>query len=182
MCVDKKEIELFNQRDPRFFRELVDRYQVSILNVCLAYTHNRDEASDLTQEVFIQAFRSASEFRGDSSIKTWLTRIAIHKSLNFLRKSKRITSTELNEANHSSFSSDSSDTQLLQSEQKKWFYRALDALPEKQREAFILHKLEENSYQEVAEIMGTSVSAVESLMHRAKVNLRALLEKVVDRG
>ncbi len=167
------------------FKYLVDTYQDRVYNTALGIVQNAEDAEDVAQEVFIQVYRSISHFKGESKLSTWLYRIATTRALDLLRsrKSKKRFGLlqrlfgegneplyELPDFNHPGVALD-------RKENAAKLFKALGQLPENQRIAFTLHKMEDLSYQEISEVMQTSVPAVESLMHRAKQNLRKILEK-----
>jgi RNA polymerase sigma factor (sigma-70 family) len=155
-----------------------------VYNTVLGVVQQPEEAEDVTQEVFIQVFESIGQFKGDSKLSTWLYRIAVTKSLDHLRKKKRKKRfaflQSLFGVNEEEVRQDPDfhhpGVALENKEKAAVLFKAIDKLPENQKAAFTLHKLEGLSYQEVAEVLETSVSSVESLMHRAKGNLRKLLE------
>jgi len=170
--------------DFKSFKALVDEHQKKVLNTCNRFVNNREDAEDLTQEVFIEVYRSLSNFRGDSKISTWIYRIAVTKSLDYLRKKKRkkrfgtlknIFSEENPAIQVKSSESSNPDTNLENEDRIRILNEALGSLPENQRTVFTLSKYDEMSYAEIAEIMDTSLSSVESLIHRAKVNLKKKL-------
>jgi RNA polymerase sigma-70 factor (ECF subfamily) len=169
--------------ESRTFKELVDQYQVPVFNTCLGIVHNRQDAEDLAQDVFIEIFRSVSGFRSDSKLSTWIYRIAVNKSINFVRKQKRqkwLTPIEAffsgkSDPEFHSTSTDSPSSEIEKQQRMQHLHVAIDALPENQRIAFTLNKYDEFSYLEISEIMNLSVSSVESLIHRAKVNLQKKL-------
>jgi RNA polymerase sigma-70 factor (ECF subfamily) len=165
--------------DETAFRKLVDDYRDMVFRTCMGIVRNAYDADDLAQEVFIEVFNSISTFRADSKISTWLYRIAVNKSLNFLRSQKRkrffqsIGLASTSDVPEQSYSSDS-----IENDQRKQILdAAIQALPENQRTAFILHKIEDLSYKEISEIMEVSLSSVESLLFRAKQNLQKRLLK-----
>jgi RNA polymerase sigma factor (sigma-70 family) len=161
------------------FRELVDTYQRKVYNTCLGFVKNPEEADDLAQEVFIEIFKSILNFRMESKLSTWIYRIAVSKSLQHLRASKRKKRFSF----LFSFFSDNNTYEIVDyvhpgiiaenQERSKILYQAIDKLPESQRTAYTLHKLEDLSYEEIADIMQKSISSIESIMHRAKMNLQA---------
>ncbi len=169
--------------DERVFREVVERYQTRVFRTCLGMLHHREDAEDLAQEVFVEVFRSVKNFRADSKLATWIYRIAINKSLNHLRKQSksrllRPLETLLGGKNEGAISGSREDMPHLAMEKNQRMQKlhaAIDALPETQKTAFLLSKFEELSYQEIAEVMGQTLPAVESLLHRAKVNLQKKL-------
>jgi RNA polymerase sigma-70 factor (ECF subfamily) len=182
------EIELIQglqQKDEAAFKYLVDTYQDRVYNTALGVVQNPQDAEDVAQEVFIQVYRSIGSFKGDAKLSTWLYRIATTRALDLLRskKSKKrfgIIQRLFGEGNEPVFEIPEFHHPGIALEQKEnaaKLFRAIGQLPENQKVAFTLHKLEDLSYQEVSEVMKTSVPAVESLMHRAKMNLKKILEK-----
>ena len=167
------------------FKKLVDEYQDLVYNTALGIVQNADDADDITQEVFIQVYQSVSSFKGDSRISTWLYRITVSKVLDHEKKRKRkkrfgfvqsLFSSQDEELVHA-VEFDHPGVQLEKKEKAAELFVALKQLPEKQRIAFTLHKLEGQTQQEVAEIMNTTLYAVESLMGRARANLKKELSK-----
>lgn len=164
------------QKNETAFREVVERYRSGILNTCYAMVHDTDDAEDIAQEVFIELHRSAGGFRGDSRLSTWLYRIAVNKSLNHLSKNKRkkFITNGTEEFNNIPCSE---THPAEQKENRKILHTAIDSLPKNQKIAFTLHKYDDLSYKEIADIMDISLSSVESLIFRAKKNLQHKLEK-----
>ncbi|MDZ7606160.1 MAG: RNA polymerase sigma factor [Cyclobacteriaceae bacterium] len=172
-------IEELKQGKEAAFRELVDTYQRKVYNTCLGFVKNPAEADDLAQEVFIEIFRSILHFRMESKLSTWIYRIAVSKSLQYLRSMKR----KKRLAFFVSFFSDGTHEAVVDyihpgviaenKERSRLLFEAIEKLPETQRTAYTLHKLEDLSYEEIADIMQKSVSSIESIMHRAKMNLQA---------
>lgn len=166
------------------FKTIVDTYQDMIYNTCLSIVKNEEDAEDLAQEVFVQVYQSIHTFKGESKLSTWLYRIATTKSLDHERKKKRkkrfgfIKSIFGEDAQVEVNPPDFNHPGILLDKKEKAtaLFKAVDKLPENQRIAFILSKIEGLSYQEISEVMETTVSAVESLLHRAKNNLRKILE------
>lgn len=180
-CMNENLIDRLKQRDERAFKELVEEYQQMVFSTCLGIVHDYDDTDDVVQDVFIEAFRSLDRFRADSKISTWLYRISVNKSLNFIRDNKRrrffqsigaVDSPEIaDEQNLGEMPYHS----MVEKERAKIIHQAIDSLPAKQRIAFVLSKYEDLSYVEIAEVMKTSVSSVESLLFRAKKNLQKKL-------
>lgn len=168
--------------DRQAFRTLVESYQKMVVNTCLGIVHNQSDAEDLAQEVFLEVFRNANQFRGYARLSTWLYRIAVNRSLNFMRANRRkrfwqsIEETFSGGRNHSREISenrnDQPDNEIKDQQRRDMLHKAIDNLPERQRIAFTLNKYEDLSYLQVAEIMQLSVASVESLIHRAKKNLQ----------
>ncbi len=159
--------------------ELIDLYQDKVFRICFSFLGNLHDAEDLTQEVFIDVLQNLKNFRGDSAPGTWIYRIAVNRSLNFIRNRKRYKWWKQVD-DFLTFSATEKEpsiinTKIEDEEGKVILQNAINTLPENQRTAFTLNKLDELSYNEVCEIMGMSLSAVESLIHRAKINLQKSL-------
>ncbi len=165
------------------FKQLVENYQKMVINTCMGLVHNHEDAEDIAQDVFIEVFRAVEQFREDSKISTWLYRIAVNRSLNFIRDNKKrkwFWSFEESIKNDSGkkFPINSAETpeEKMESDQRaKILHRAIDSLPKNQRIAFVLSKYDDLNYNEISEIMNLSKSSVESLIHRAKINLQKKL-------
>ena len=177
-------VNKIKNKDLTSFKSLVEEYQKIVLNTCNRFVNNKEDAEDITQEVFMEVFRSISEFRGDSKLSTWIYRISVTKSLDFLRKKKRkkrfgITKSVFSgETLIEELKADSISNPGILAENEdriKILNEALNKLPENQHVAFTLSKYDELSYQEIAEILKTTIPAVESLIHRAKNNLKKRL-------
>jgi len=182
------EIELIQglrNGDETAFKFLVDTYQDRVFNTAIGIVQNAEDAEDVAQEVFIQVYKSIHGFKGESKLSTWLYRIATTRALDLLRtrKSKKRFGFvqrlfgEGNEPLHEIPDFNHPGIALDQKENAAKLFKAIGQLPDNQKTAFTLHKLEDLSYQEISEVMKTSVPAVDSLMHRAKQNLRKILEK-----
>jgi RNA polymerase sigma factor (sigma-70 family) len=167
------------------FKYLVDHYQDKVYNTALGLLQNDKDAEDVAQEVFIQVFKSIKNFKEESKLSTWLYRITTGKALDLLRskKSKKRfglirrltgegdeTAIELPDFHHPGVA-------LEKKENAAKLFRAIRQLPENQKMAFVLHKLENMSYEEISRVLHTSLPAVESLMHRAKLNLQKIIKK-----
>jgi RNA polymerase sigma-70 factor, ECF subfamily len=180
-------IDKLKQGNEAAFRELVDNYRQMVVNTCFGLLHNIDDSEDVAQDVFIEVFRSVENFRADSKISTWLYRIAVNRSLNFIRDNNKrkwfqsfsevVESKKemLNELSHQN--ADDPVSELEHSQRALILHEAIDSLSENQRVAFTLNKYEDLSYKEITEVMNLSVSSVESLIHRAKKNLQKKLYK-----
>jgi RNA polymerase sigma-70 factor (ECF subfamily) len=182
------ELELIQQLragDELAFKSLVENYQDLVYNTALGVVQNSEDAEDVAQEVFIQVFRSIDQFKGDARLSTWIYRITTTKALDHIRSRKRkkrfafITSLfgANDELIHDPVDFQHPGVALDRKEQAALLFRMIEQLPDNQKVAFTLHKTEELSYQEIADVMQLSVSAVESLLFRARQNLRKLLEK-----
>jgi len=151
----------------------------------MGFVHNKDDADDLTQEIFIQVYQSLQGFKGEAAFSTWIYRIAVNASLNKVRKKSgnqllyhldALFGTPREKENSLPVSNNENpESLLIKQENEKWVQNALDSLPENQRTAIILSKYDDLSQKEIAEIMKTTEGAVEALIQRAKTNLRKKL-------
>ncbi|MEI6638991.1 MAG: RNA polymerase sigma factor [Chlorobium sp.] len=164
----------------KLFKSLVHEHQEMVVNTCYRFVLNRQDAEDLAQDVFVEVFRSLEQFREESKLSTWIYRIAVTKSLDHLRRlnrKKRFTSLKRmigisDPAEDIAAPSQNNPAEAFAgNERARILQDALQSLPETQKSAFILSKQEGYSNQEIADILNTSVSAVESLIHRAKKKL-----------
>ena len=175
-------IEQLRSGDNKAFKELIDLYRLQMINLCYGFIRNQEDTEEIVQDVFIEVYRSICNFRGDSKLSTWMFRIAVSKSLNKVRKNKfknMVSSIENIFEQHSEKSTGLNPHQLMQAkEDAKMLNKAIDKLSENQRIAFVLHHYDGYSYLQISEIMNTSISAVESLIHRAKVNLKNQLKNI----
>jgi RNA polymerase sigma-70 factor (ECF subfamily) len=142
--------------------------------VCYRFTGNAEDAADLTQEVFIKAYRSLPKFRGTSAFSTWLYRIAVNACLSF--KTVRKNRTEAWDEAHDIVAEGPGVEESLDAQKNARSVRnALDALPEKQRITVIMKVLEERTHAEVAELLGSNVGTVKANLFFAIRNLRKVL-------
>ena len=173
------------------FEDFVLAYQERILNTCYRFVNNRQDAEDIAQNVFLELYQSIHTFRGQSSLSTWTYRIAVTKSLDFVRRMNRkkrlghlkrlfVSQDEERAAALEREDLNAPPDKLEAEERSALLSQAVAALPDSQRVAITLSKYEGLSQAEVAQIMKTTVSAVESLIHRAKKNLQKQLYRYYD--
>ena len=172
------------------FVAVMDLYQNMVYNTALGIVQNEADADDITQEVFVQVYLSIGSFKGNSKLSTWLYRITISKALDHNKKRNRKKRAGLMKSlfgsaeieKYSPVEFNHPGVQLEQKERAGELFAALNQLPYKQKVAFILHKLEGQSHQEIAEIMNKSLYAVEALMGRAKANLKIKLQDYYNKN
>ena len=173
-------IDQLKQKDETAFRKIVETWQDMVFNTVLGIVQSAEDAEDVAQEVFVQVYESIHSFKGESKFSTWLYRIAITKSMDHLRRKKRKKRFAFvqslfganNEVVHDPPDFHHPGVKLDNKEKSAVLFKAIEKLPQKQKTAFVLHKIEGISYQQISEIMNTSVSSIESLLHRAKNNLK----------
>lgn len=159
------------------FEQLVGLYEKKVLNMCWHLLHNQEEAEDATQDVFIAIFQSKHLFKGESQLSTWIHRITLNKCLEYIRRAKRKKRFGIKVPIDDSFLGRGDESQLnpeqelMERERSKAFFLAVQQLSENQRLAYSLHHFEDLSYKEISESMNLSLSAIESLIFRAKQHL-----------
>ncbi len=168
-------------REKPVIQYLVSTYHRQIIKTAFHFVQDMDDAEDLAQDVCIEILESAKQFRGSATFSTWIYRVTVNKSLNFIRKNKRkqlvrqfetffSSSKQPGEVQHPEPAAENNG--LHHEENRRLLEKAISLLPENQKIAFILSKYDGLSYKEVADIMNTSVASVESLLSRAKQNLQ----------
>ncbi len=178
-------VEKLKNGDEEAFRFMVTTWQNMVYNTALGILHHAEDAEDVAQEVFVQVYESIRNFKQESKLSTWLYRITTSKALDHIRKKKRKKRFafvqhlfgENNEIMVQPPDFHHPGVVLDNKENAAMLFSAIDKLPDNQKAAFVLNKLEGLNYQEISEVLQTTVSAVESLLHRAKSNLRRTLEK-----
>ena len=163
---------LAGQRDA--FGVIVDRHRRSVYQLCYRFVGNHEDASDLSQEVFLRAFRGLKGFKGQASLATWLYRIGVNTCLN--RVSANVPATEPLDARPHQSVGDDPSTSLIRDERRARVRAAIARLPRKQRATLILRAYQELSHREIAEILGSSVGAVKANFFHALGNLKKILE------
>lgn len=178
-------IEALREGTNQAYGRLLEEYQQKVFSTCISFVPNQEDAEDVAQEVFVEVFNSIAKFKGDSKLSTWIYRISVNKSLEFIRKKntkKRFgfmqsllgndipidRSSYFTEFNHPGI-------QLENKEKSEILFAAIDKLPEAQRIVYTLNKIDDLSYQEISEITLKSIASIESLLFRAKKNLKELL-------
>ncbi len=174
-------IEALKSQDSKEFELFVTQYEKSIFNMAIYLLQNKQEAEDATQEIFMSIYQSIVFFKGDSLLSTWVYRITINKCREIIRhkgRKKRFgIHKEMNDTTTFQLPSENKNPEeiLASNERIQTLMSAINALPETQKIAYTLHNMEDFSYKEIAEMMQLSLSAIESLIFRAKQNLKKTL-------
>lgn len=160
---DLQLIERFQNGDETAFNEIVLCYQERLYWVARRYCSDHDDADDIVQEVFVKAYSALADFRGESSLSTWLHRITINQALNFLRWKKVKTFLRLEELTIDRASDDETPHEKLESRERgDLLDDAVRRLPEKQRAVFILRYFQELSYEEISKTLKTSIGGLKA--------------------
>jgi RNA polymerase sigma-70 factor (ECF subfamily) len=178
--------------DRAAFVELVEKYKQPVMNLVYRTLHDATEAEDLAQIVFLQVYKSAKRYESRAKFSTWLFTIARNLCLNEIRRRSRHPADSLEEAHaehedqpRQQFEDQDNvlpPEQLLHGELAQKIEEALAGLPENQRTAILLCRQEELSYEEIAEILGCSLSATKSLIHRGRETLKDKLKPYLKTG
>ena len=174
-------IKRFQSGDATAFEPLVSKYKDKIYDLAYYYTHDVEDAYDLSQEVFERAFKALGGFRRRSSFYTWLYRIAKNAGIDYVRRRSRLQTVPIEEwvYSHESFSTGADDSpagEVELDELRHQIARAIDQLPPKQKAVFIMKRQQELSLEEIAQILGRSVGTIKAHLSHATHKLMNLLE------
>ena len=180
------------QGDGGAFAELVDKYRQPVMNVVYRMLHDATEAEDVAQNVFVQVYKSAHRYRVSSKFSTWLFTVARNLCLNEIRRRSRHPAESM-DAPHPVLEDQpaqqfedkktfSPPESLLQGELEEKIEHALAELPENQRTAILLCRQDELSYEEIGQVLGCSLSATKSLIHRGRETLKQKLKPYLRSG
>ncbi|MEI7895425.1 MAG: RNA polymerase sigma factor [bacterium] len=181
---DPELIEGILRRDRNAFQHLVSQYQRQVIKTACYFVGNMEDAEDLSQDIFLEIIRSLTSFNKNSSLSTWIYRITVNKSLNHVKKKQRqgimmrLESLFRHPGEHTGRVDPEpsvSQSGMEDKEKRDLLHAAIGRLPQNQRIAFVLCKFDDRSYKQIAEIMKIGVPAVESLIHRARINLQKYL-------
>ncbi len=175
------------QKDLSAFEELVRHYQDRIFSQCMYLSGNHDDAQDLAQDVFIQAYKSISSFRQESDFGTWLHRIAVNRWINICRRNKKVVTFSIDEplstgdsgvVRELAASEDSLSEKVERREFNALVQQALIRLPLEFRMALVLREIEGYNYDEIANLLNCSLGTVKSRINRGRKALKKELEKM----
>lgn len=173
----------FRQGDPEAFSELVRRYYERLYNSVYALVGGRDDADDLTQEVFLKAYRSLGKFRGKSQFYTWLYRIGVNCCLDWLKSpNRRINDLSLERErwegreDRGRIQFRSTDEGVEQRELQAILESALEALPDDYRVVVVMREFDGLTYEEIAHFMHCNIGTVKSRLFRARTRLREIMK------
>jgi len=168
----------FTKGDISAFEQILKKYKDIVINFAYRFVQNYPEAEDIAQEVFLRIHNSARSYKPQAKFSTWVYKITANLSLNYLRSRKHLPTVFLDETLEIP-EQITAEKDFEKKELTKKVKEALNSLPENQRLAIILKKYENFSYEEIGKIIGCSISAVDSLIQRAKKNLKQKLEPYI---
>ncbi len=185
--MDEREIiNAIIKGDTSIFRLLIDQYQPLVFNTLMGFVHNKEDAEDLSQEVFISVYNSLRGFKAESQFSTWIYRVTVNMAINFVHRQHRRNILHkylsLWQAQIDKPTEDKNpEEQMLKSEREFLIQKAIDSLSDKQRSIFILSRYDELSQKDIASVMHISEGAVEQHLQRAKQNLQKKLVHLVGK-
>lgn len=150
-----------------------------VYSIALSYLQHKEDAEEVTQDVFVKVYQKLNKFREEASSKTWIYKIAVNQSLDYIKaksRNKRSLLSKAEDISKVSKTTGETPAQLLeQKERIAVLMECIDALPDQQKTAFLLSKIEGLKQEEVAKIMDKSIPGIESLVFRAKQNLKKII-------
>jgi RNA polymerase sigma-70 factor (ECF subfamily) len=181
---DLKKIETCLQGDWSSFEFLYEKYKEKVYRIAFRYVQRREDSLDIVQEVFAKIYTSLNKFERRSSFYTWLCRITINKSIDYIRLKKNTVSYESYMTQDSqegpSLSQNLSPYKEISGQEfQKAFEKALEELPDIHKSVFVLYSLEELSYKEIAEVLDCSIGTIMSRLHYARKKLQNLLQHLL---
>ena len=163
------------------FGELVSRYQARLYNAALRLVDSPEDAADVVQDAFLNAFQSLHTFKGDSEFYTWMYRIAFNSAITFRRKKRVVISLDAGGSGERGLEPDDPSeyvkpgAALEKSEEEALLHAALNRLSGEHREVLLLKDIEGMKYEDMAEVLGVPIGTIRSRLHRARLELRDLL-------
>jgi RNA polymerase sigma-70 factor (ECF subfamily) len=164
-------------RQREAFEAIVKEYSEQLYWQIRRLVLSHDDANDILQNTFIKAWTNIDYFRGDAKMSTWLYRIALNECLTFINKQKANQQLSIDDADTEMLNKLESDCYFDGDETQKIFLKAIHGLPEKQQMIFNLKYFKEMKYEEISEILGTSIGALKASYHHAVKKIESFLEK-----
>lgn len=175
---DKEILDLYRSGQRELaFKEIVDSYSERLYWHVRRFLCSHEDTDDLLQEIFVKVWSSLPTFRGESQLYTWIYRIATNESLNFLQKQKIRAALRFEDITTRLDEKIDEDTGVNGDEAQKALMKAMSRLPSKQKTVFIMRWFDDLSYEEISEILGTSVGALKASYHFAQEKIRSEIEK-----
>lgn len=169
---EKKLVQLSKEGDEEAFAALVNKYKTKVFHLTFSFTHNQDIADDLTQEAFIKAYFALPKFKLKSEFGTWLYRIAMNHTKDYLRKKGRAKEISLDDLAVPQEEKTRAIEKEQEEQRRRILYRNLNELPEKYQSILTLRDIQGFSYEEISKILKLSPGTVDSRLHRARKMLR----------
>jgi len=180
---DSQLIKEIRQNNDLAFRALINKYKNLVYNTAFRLVKSPEDAKDIFQDVFLEIYKSCDAVRFDEDLTVWIYKIAYNKSISFLRKKNparadsKLGEPEEEQYNPQLIDKNNPARQLEQKENVSALYRLIDQLPDNQKQVLLLHKFEGLSQKEICDKLNISAHSVESLIYRAKKNLKLKLKE-----
>lgn len=181
---DEELIKLVKKGDIDAFEQIIKKYEKKIFSLIFNMVRNENEVEDIAQEVFLKVYRYIDKFNGDSSLYTWIYKIATNLCLDKIRKRKEVIyideklQLDDGEVDFQLQSEEKTQDELYeQKELKQKLEKCINMLPEKQKAMIVLRDIKGFSYDEISEILDLKLGTVKSQINRARLKLKDLLEK-----
>jgi RNA polymerase sigma-70 factor (ECF subfamily) len=179
---DRELVLLCQKSNPDAFTELVGRHQDRVYSAISRYCGNAEDASDITQRAFINAFRKIGEFKGDAAFSTWIYRIAFNQAISFRRENRRAPVSIYSKGDEliTEPADERNPTEQMESQEtQRKVQQALDLLEDADRQIILLKDLQGASYDEIAGILQIPKGTVRSRLHRARLELKSKLKSFI---
>jgi RNA polymerase sigma-70 factor (ECF subfamily) len=178
---DEKLISLAREGDTEAFESLMRRYRERVFRLAMRFTRNKDDSEEVLQEVFLTVFQKLGQFEGKSSFSTWLYRVAVNTALMRIRVRDKAEVVPIDDVpdklvQEDAKTAEAPEDRLITEEALAEIERAMISMPLDFKTVIILRDIESFTNEETAEIMGLTVAAVKSRLHRARAYLRQRLE------
>jgi RNA polymerase sigma-70 factor (ECF subfamily) len=183
---DRELVEQAQAGSQEAFSVLVEKYRVKMFNLAYSLTRNREAADDLAQEVFIKAYLALAKFKFQSAFSTWLYRIAVNASKDYLRRETRVTKIPLEESPQGTLAQEDVTAEIDEAREKeirkRLVHTALESLPDKYRAILMLRDIQGFPYGEISQILHVSPGTVDSRLHRARKLLKKTVQQISARS
>jgi RNA polymerase sigma-70 factor (ECF subfamily) len=183
--MNKSDIELVNEfknGNTSAFDEIVKRYQRKVYTLARRILGNHEDADDIAQEVFIKLFYSLNDFKGESSLFTWIYRITVNECKSFLRKKKIREFVQIDEVANLLKFGQTPDQELFEKEERNLIERAVEKLPTKQRMIFVMRFFEDLDYQEIAKILNKPIGTLKANYFHAVKKIQKFIKDELQGG
>jgi RNA polymerase sigma-70 factor (ECF subfamily) len=183
--MNKSDIELVNEfknGNTSAFDEIVKRYQRKVYTLARRILGNHEDADDIAQEVFIKLFYSLNDFKGESSLFTWIYRITVNECKSFLRKKKIKELVQIDEVANLLKFGQTPDQELFEKEERNLIERAVEKLPTKQRMIFVMRFFEDLDYQEIAKILNKPIGTLKANYFHAVKKIQKFIKDELQGG
>ncbi|HOS70364.1 MAG TPA: sigma-70 family RNA polymerase sigma factor [Bacillota bacterium] len=187
---DEEVVSYIVKGKTELFSVIIDRYQSKVFSTAFHYTHDHEEARDLTQEIFIKLYNNLQKYKGKASFSTWLYRIAVNRCIDWARKKKPQTVSAISDGGEEELdiydtiadSGGGPEEDLIKQENAVYLRKLVESLPEIYKTVIILYYFEDFSPQEISEIVGVPKRTIETRLFRGKNLLKLRTEELICGG